>query len=96
MPKNHLDLRETLLEFDAKGNLSVFSNGKSMRLTKEEVEAFRTFLNQVEAQTASTGRLAFVRDARGIVSIQHQRLSLQIPDGEVQRIQEWLTSHRGR
>lgn len=96
MPKNHLDLRETLLEFDAEGNLSVFSNGKSVRLTTEEVEAFRIFLNQVEAQRASTERLAFVRVAHGSVSIQHQRLSLQIPAGEVQRIQEWLNSHRGR
>jgi hypothetical protein len=96
MPKNHLDLRETLLEFDAEGNLSVFSNGKSTRLTTEEVEAFRTFLNQVEAQTASTERLAFARDARGIVSMQRQGLSLQIPAGEVQRIQEWLNSHRRR
>lgn len=96
MPNNHLDLRETLLEFDAEGNLSVFSNGKSVRLTTEEVEAFRTFLKQAEAQTTSTKRLAFVRDARGIVSIQRQRLSLQIPPGEVQRIQEWLTGHRGK
>jgi hypothetical protein len=96
MPKNHLDQRETLLEFDAEGKLSVFSNGKSVRLMTEEVETFRTFLNQVEAETASTERLAFVRDARGIVSIQRQHLSLQIPVGEAQRIQEWLNSHRGR
>lgn len=96
MPKNHLDLRETLLEFDTEGNLSVFSKGKSVRLTTEEVEAFRTFLNQVETQTASTERLAFVRDTRGTISIQRQRLSLQIPSGEVQRIQEWLTGHKGR
>ena len=34
---NHLTLRYTHLEFDGKGNLSIFSDGKAAHLSSEEI-----------------------------------------------------------
>src|SRR6266496_5796900 len=50
MAANHPNLRNTLLEIGAEGNLSIFSDGKSIVLSTREVEQVVNWLSQEQKE----------------------------------------------
>jgi hypothetical protein len=82
---NHLTLKKMLFEFDAQGNLNILSNGRSVRLPKEEVVALVDWLSQEERpQSVSGGQALFTLNVRfGEITVSRGEQSLRIPAEEV-------------
>ncbi len=95
MTANHLNLRNTLLEIGAEGNLSIFSDGKSIVLSTREVEQVVTWLSQEQKEKrfiVDTTRLEL--DTHGSLRVWKGSTSLFISASETSRALNWLKQHR--
>ncbi|MBO0795980.1 MAG: hypothetical protein J2P36_34240 [Ktedonobacteraceae bacterium] len=94
MMVNHLNLRNTLCELDSQGNLTLFRDGKSVRLLRAEVKQMLAWLSQKQkAPTFSLGETQFHIDDRQGVHVKTSAGELSIAAREGEQIQRWLQSH---
>lgn len=83
---NHLNLRQTLLEFDVHGNLTIFNNGCSVALQARDVLLFLVWLSDTHSQAQYIAGYHFKKH-RGLVRIDSL---MMIPAEEVPQISSWL------
>jgi hypothetical protein len=87
---NHLNLHHTLLEFDLQGNLSIFSNGRSVFLQAKDVPQFLTWLVTDQSPEARVQQIAHYRFVKNGKQVFIDSL-ITIPAGEVPQISSWLS-----